>query len=142
MKTKWSFTTFNCRLGYNDSTVSNAVVVVSSDAIYVLFLFLHHIDQVLTWLFFFGVIGIWLGLMEWNEIKTFCILGTWLENWFENVSQGKILRKIRGTFQESFLGIRGNSQESFTGKSGENVDSYSKEFLVTHSEEPGTKNFF
>jgi len=51
------------------------------------------------------------------------------------------LRKIRGNSQESFLEIRGNSQESFTGKSGENVDSFSQEFLVTHSEEPGPRNF-
>ena len=107
-KQKWSFTTFNCRLGYNDSTVSNVVVVVSSDTIYVLFLFLHHIDQVLTWLFFLEVIGIWLGLMEWNEIEDILYFRcAWLENWFENVSQGTILRKIRGNSQESFLGIRG-----------------------------------
>ena len=37
--------------------------------------------------------------------------------------------------------IRGNSQESFTGKSGENVDSFSQDFLVTHSQEPGPRNF-
>ena len=43
--------------------------------------------------------------------------------------------------QESFLGIRGNSQESFTEKSSENVDSFSHEFLVTHSQEPGPRNF-
>jgi len=52
-----------------------------------------------------------------------------------------ILQKIRGNSQESFLGIRGNSRESFTGKSGENVDSFSQEFLVTHSQEPGPRNF-
>jgi len=57
------------------------------------------------------------------------------------VSQVTILRKIRGNSQEYFLGIRGNSQDSFTGKSGENVDSFSQEFLVTHSEEPGPRNF-
>jgi len=55
-------------------------------------------------------------------------------------------RKFPGIFPgnlswESFLGIRGNSQESFTGKSGENVDSFSQEFLITHSEEPGPRNF-
>ena len=57
------------------------------------------------------------------------------------LDQVTILRKIRGNSQESFLGIRGNSQESFRGKSGENVDSFSQEFLVTHSEEPGPRNF-
>ena len=56
-------------------------------------------------------------------------------------SQVTILRKIRGNSQESFLGIRGYSQEPFTGKSGENVDSFPQEFLVTHSQEPGPRNF-
>ena len=46
------------------------------------------------------------------------------------IAQVTILRKIRG-----------NSQESSTGKSGENVDSFSQEFLVTNSEEPGPRNF-
>ena len=45
-------------------------------------------------------------------------------------SQVTILRKIRG-----------NSQESFTGKSGENVDSFSQEYIVTNSEDPGPRNF-
>jgi len=45
-----------------------------------------------------------------------------------NESQVTILRKIRGNSQESFL-------------SGENVDSFSQEFLVTNSEEPGPRNF-
>ena len=63
--------------------------------------------------------------------------------YFLNVdsSQVTILRKIHGNSQESFLGIRRNSQESFTGNFSENVDSYSEEFLVTHSEEPGLRNF-
>ena len=58
-----------------------------------------------------------------------------LKNWTfspedNKTTQVTILRKIRG-----------NSQESFTGKSGENVDSFSQEFLVTNSEEPGPRNF-
>ena len=40
-------------------------------------------------------------------------------------------------FPGIFPGNPRNSQESFKGKSGENVDSFSQEFLVTHSEEPG-----
>ena len=57
------------------------------------------------------------------------------------IAQVTILRKIRGNSQQPFLVIRGNSQESSTGKSGENVDSFSQEFLVTNSEEPGPRNF-
>ena len=52
------------------------------------------------------------------------------EWFFYDPTQVTILRKIRR-----------NSQESFTGKSGENAYSYSEEFLATHSEEPGPKNF-
>ena len=37
--------------------------------------------------------------------------------------------------------IRRNFLESFTGKSSENVDSFFEEFLETHFEEPGARNF-
>ena len=40
-----------------------------------------------------------------------------------------------------FPGIFPGNPQTFPAKSGENVNRFSQEFFVTHSEEPGLRNF-